>query len=112
MPRALVFLAVAAVLNLGFVTYFGFRRQEAGSLHQIGDALEATALAVVAAAVILVLLHQIRADTPTNAIVGMLAVNAVPVSFGVSVANHILAPRESRTGAEDGDRTAAGSHPA
>ena len=111
MPRALVFLAVAYVLNLGFVTYFGFRRQEAGSLHQAGDALEATALAVVAAAVTLILLHQIRADTPTNAIVGMLAVNAVPVSFGVSVANHILAPRASRSepgAGEGGEQGAAG----
>ncbi len=48
--RALLFLAVAYVLNLGCVTWAGFRRQEPGGLHRLADALEATALAVVAAA--------------------------------------------------------------
>ena len=95
--RALLFLAVAYVLNLGFVTWSGFHRQEEGSLQHLADALEATALAVVAAAVTLILLHQIQADHPLGVVVGRLAINTVPISLGISVANHILPAGASRT---------------
>lgn len=109
MPRALLFLLVAYLLNLGFGTYFGFRRQEPGSSHEFGDALEATALALVASGVTLVLLHQIQFDAPLDVIVGRLAVTAVPVSLGVSVANHILAPRASRTEPDEGEKESHGN---
>ena len=95
--RALLFLAVAYALNLGFVSWAGFRRQEQGSRHPFGDALEATALALAAAALTLVLLHRVQLDHPLGAVVGRLAVNAVPISLGVSIANHILAAGASRT---------------
>jgi putative integral membrane protein (TIGR02587 family) len=108
MPRALLFLAIAYALNLGFVSYFGFRKGEPGSLHRFGDALEATALAVVASAVTLTLLHQIRADQPLDVLVGRVAVNTVPVSLGVSVANHILAPRASRAEPAPGEKEPEG----
>jgi putative integral membrane protein (TIGR02587 family) len=91
--RALVFLAVAYGLNLGFVAWAGFRRREAGPadhLRAVADALDATALAIVAAAATLVLLHQIQLDHPPGVIVGRIAVNAVPISLGVAIANHIL----------------------
>lgn len=101
MARALVFLAVAYAVNLALVSYAGFRRQEPGSFHRYTDALEATALAVVASAVTLILLHQIRADQPLGVAVGRIAVNTVPVSFGVSVANQILA-RNAANGEEGG----------
>lgn len=92
MPQALLFLSFAYVVNLGFVAFTGFRRHEPGSIHRFGDALEATALAAVAAAVTLILLHQIQAAHPLDVIVGRIAVETVPISFGVSIANHILAP--------------------
>ena len=109
MPRALLFLLVAYLLNLGFGTYFGFHRQEPGSAHEFGDAVEATALALVAAGVTLVLLHQIQFDDPLDVIVGRLSVTAVPVSLGVSVANHILAPHASRTEPEEGEKESHGN---
>jgi putative integral membrane protein (TIGR02587 family) len=101
MTRALLFLALSYVLNLAFVLFTGFRVREAGSHRPYGDALEATALAIVAAASTLTLIHQITPDLTLNAIVGRIAVCALPVSLGVSIANHILAPRESRTGSPD-----------
>ncbi len=95
--RALILLAIAYALNLAFVTWAGFRRQEAGSKRPFGDALEATAIALVTAAVILVLLHQLQTDHPLGVIVGRLAVNAVPISLGIGIANHILGTGASRT---------------
>ena len=108
--RALLFLAVAYALNLGFVSWAGFRRREHGSHHPFGDALEATALAIVAAAITLLLLHQIQADHPLGVVVGRLAVNAVPISLGVSIANHVLAAA-SRTGPAEGEAPVATPEP-
>lgn len=102
MPRALLFLVTAYVINLGFVAFAGFHRREAGSHRPFGDALEATAVAIVATTVTLALLHQLRPGQPLDVIVGRIAVDTLPVSLGVSIANHILAPRETRLGAEDG----------
>lgn len=101
MPRALVILALAYVLNLAYVLFTGFRMREAGSHRPFGDALEATALAVIAAAITLILLHQITREHPINVVIGRIAVGALPVSLGVSIANHILAPQESRTSSPD-----------
>jgi uncharacterized membrane protein len=61
---ALVFLACSYALNVGFVAFAGFHRDEPGSVRPAGDALEATALAIVAAAVSLALLRQIEPARP------------------------------------------------
>jgi putative integral membrane protein (TIGR02587 family) len=101
MSRALLILALSYLLNLAFVLFTGFRMREAGSHRPYGDALEATALAILAAGITLTLIHQITLDQPLNVVVGRIAVGAFPVSLGVSIANHILAPRETRTGPTD-----------
>ncbi len=102
--KALVFLICAYALNLAFVTFAGFHREEPGSLRPVGDALEATALAIVAAAASLALLHQIEWDLPTNVVIGRIAINTLPISIGVSIANHLLGRRETRSGAGSGER--------
>ena len=104
MARALVFLAVAYGLNLAFVAFAGFRRGEAGSVRPLTDALEATALAILAAAATLALLAQLRPGEPLDVLLGRIAVDAVPVSLGISIANHILAPHATRTDAGAGER--------
>ena len=109
MPRALLFLGLAYAVNLGFVTFAGFRRGEPGSLRAFEDALEATALAAVGAAVTLILLHQVQTSQPLDVIVGRIAVDTLPVSLGVSVANHILSPRAGRTEPGEGERQDAGA---
>ncbi len=108
MPHALVFLLLAYALNFGFVAFAGFRGGEAGSHHPFGDALEATALAAVAAAVTLALLHQLAPGDPLDVVVGRIAVETVPISLGISVANHILAPRETRIGPGEGEKAPGG----
>jgi putative integral membrane protein (TIGR02587 family) len=108
MPRALLFVALAYVINLGFVAFTGFHRQEAGSHRPFGDALEATAVAIVATTMTLLLLHQLHTGHPLDVVVGRIAVDAMPVSLGVSIANHILAPRETRTESSARDGEASG----
>lgn len=102
--KSLVFLVCAFGLNLGFVTFAGFHREEPGSLRPVGDALEATALAIVAAAGTLALLHQIEWETPLNVAVGRIAVDTLPISIGVSIANHLLGRDDTRTAAGEGER--------
>jgi putative integral membrane protein (TIGR02587 family) len=105
MPRAVLFVALAYLINLAFVAFAGFHRQERGSHRPFSDALVATSVAIVATAVTLLLLNQLKVDHPLDVIVGRIAIDALPVSLGVSIANHILAPRETRTRSdgEDGD---------
>jgi putative integral membrane protein (TIGR02587 family) len=98
MPHALGFVAVAYIVNLGFVTVTGFRGQRPGSRHAATEALEATGLAVTVALVTLALLHQIHTELPLDVVVGRIAVEMLPISLGVSVAHLILAPRENRLG--------------
>ena len=94
MPHALAFLGLAYALNFGIVAFAGFRGREAGARCPFGDALEATALAVVTSAVTLSLLHRLSpSQLPLEVVIGRIPVDAVPVSSGVSLANHILAPR-------------------
>ncbi|MDQ4100001.1 MAG: TIGR02587 family membrane protein, partial [Chloroflexota bacterium] len=88
--HTLAFLAIAYLVNLLFIIFAGFRRQEIGSSRPFADAAEATALALLASAVTLVLLDQLERDQPLNVTLGMIAIDAMPVAFGVSVANHIL----------------------
>lgn len=98
MPRALAFIGLAYLLNLAFVSVTGFRGRKAGSRHPLTEALEATGMAVIAAVVLLTLLHQILPGMPLDVLVGRIAVDMLPISLGVSVAHQILAPNDSRTG--------------
>jgi putative integral membrane protein (TIGR02587 family) len=111
MPRALAFVGCAYAVNLAFVTVMGFRGRAPGAGHPLTEALEATGLAVVAAAATLALLYQIRPGSPLDVVVGRIAVDMLPISLGVSVAHLILAPRETRLGSEDGGAGGDGGAP-
>lgn len=109
MPRAIAFVVIAYAINLAFVTVTGFRGRTPGARHPLTEALEATGLAVIASAVTLTLLNQIRPDSPLDVVIGRIAVDMLPISLGVSVAHLILAPRETRLGDEDGGDSQSGS---
>ena len=57
MLHALIFVGIAYVLNLAFVTVMGFRGRTPGARYSLTEALEATGLAVIAGAVTLTLLN-------------------------------------------------------
>lgn len=104
MPRTLLFVGIAYLVNLLFIVFAGFRRQEAGSRRPLGDAAEATALALVVSAVSLILLDQLERDQPLNVTLGLIAVDAMPVAFGISVANHLLGRDRSRADPGEDER--------
>jgi putative integral membrane protein (TIGR02587 family) len=116
-PRVLVLLGVAYLLNLACVVWAGFRRGDGGVLHLLSDALDATALALVTSAIILALLAQIGPGEPIGVMLGQIVVNAIPVSLGIAIANHLVARAESRAesgpGSDDseGERLLAGASP-
>ncbi|MDQ3695787.1 MAG: TIGR02587 family membrane protein [Chloroflexota bacterium] len=95
--QVLVLLAVAYVLNLGGICWAGFRQGEGGGAQLLADALEATALAIVSAGLLLVLLNRIRLGDPAGVIAGRLAVAAVPISLGIAIANHLIPRNDTRT---------------
>lgn len=109
MPRVLTFVGVAYLVNLLFIVFAGFRKAEAGSRRPLGDALEATALALIASAVSLALLHQLEWGQPLNVTLGLIAVDAMPVAFGISVANHLLGREEGRAEPREGERAEGGA---
>jgi putative integral membrane protein (TIGR02587 family) len=98
-PQVLIFIAATYVTNLGFVFFTGFRRGDQGSRHAVrpfGDALETTALAILATAITLMLLWQLKPGQALDTVIGRIAVDAFPLGLGAAIANHILTPEMSR----------------
>lgn len=105
MPRALIFIAATYSTNLGFVFFTGFRRHDQGgghARHPFGDALETTALAILATAATLALLWQLKPGQSLDVIVGRIAVDAFPLGLGAAIANHILSPGMTRSSGDSG----------
>ncbi len=104
MPRMLIFIGVTYLANLGFVFFTGFRRDDEGSKHAVrpfSDALEATALAIVATAVTLLLIWQIKPGQSIDVVLGRIAVNTLPLGIGAAIANQILTPNVTRSADDD-----------
>ncbi|MPZ22891.1 MAG: TIGR02587 family membrane protein [Dehalococcoidia bacterium] len=99
----LAFFAVVFGLNAALAHISGFKEQT--TFHTtIVDAVEAMAIGIVAAGIVLVILGRITADTPVETATGRLLIVSIPFSLGVSLANILLRPRgESRLG-DDGEK--------
>ena len=100
--KLLALLAVAFLANLGLTYAAGFRREQ-GFAASVEQAVEVVAVGIAAAAVTLLTLNRIRLDHPIDSIVGMIVVQAAPLSIGASVANEIFGRRGGRSGDDDGD---------
>lgn len=104
--KLLTFLAVALLANFGLSYAAGFKRQSTFATH-IDEAIDAVAVGIVGSAVMLLVLNQIRFDEPLDVVLGKIALEAVPLSIGASVANQVFGRRDgekSRQGEENGDR--------
>jgi putative integral membrane protein (TIGR02587 family) len=102
--KLMLFLAAALVANLGLVHVAGFKREHTlGST--VNQAFDAVAVGLVSAAVVLTILNQIRPEDPLESILGRIALQAVPLSIGASVANQVFGTHgeRSRNGGENGD---------
>ncbi|MBA2277053.1 MAG: TIGR02587 family membrane protein [Chloroflexia bacterium] len=102
--RVLLFVGIAFLVNLLFIVFAGFRSGEAGARRPLGDALEATAIALVTSGVSLALVHQFELGQPLNVTLGLIAVDAMPIAFGISVANHLLGQEQGRDQPGEGER--------
>lgn len=70
------------------------------------DAVEAVALAVLIAWVLLFALQEIRFDTPLREMLGKVVYEAMPIGIGIALASHFL--RQDRTAEDDGGESTDG----
>jgi putative integral membrane protein (TIGR02587 family) len=102
--KLLIFLGLAFVANPGLTYAAGFKRRSTFGT-TVNQAMDAVAVGIVAATIMLLLLNQIRLSEPLDSIVGKIVVQAVPLSIGASVANQIFGKRgeKSRQGESHGE---------
>lgn len=102
--KLLVFLGLAFIANLGLTYAAGFKRRSTFGT-TVNQAVDAVAVGIVAATIMLLLLNQIRLSEPLDSIVGKIVVQAVPLSIGASIANQIFSTRgeKSRQGESHGE---------
>jgi putative integral membrane protein (TIGR02587 family) len=85
LPLALLIVMMIPVL-LGLEYYTGFK-DATTLLDEVADAAVAYGVGLVASAVVLGLLNLINTDEPLSSIIGKIALQAVPASFGAMLAN-------------------------
>ena len=89
--RLLVILLVSFAINWMLSRFAGFRQEDAGvQLGAATDALEAMAIGVVASAVTLMVLGEVRPGLPLDTMLGMIVLESIPFSLGVSIASGLL----------------------
>ena len=94
--KLLVLLAIASVIVVGYITLSGFRPERTW-LDRVVDAFETMGIAIVAAFIALLVLGRITLETSARDAAGQVALETIPVAFGVSVA------RTQLSGAGDED---------
>jgi putative integral membrane protein (TIGR02587 family) len=94
-------LAVTYLINLGSVSWVGFRSGNGGLVQALSDALDATALALVSAGLVLALLDRIGPGDPLSSDIGRILQSAIPFSLGIAIANHLLPRGDTRVESED-----------
>lgn len=83
------FFVVACAANLGLNFVAGFKRER--EFHAtVSQTIDAVAIGIVAATAMLFVLNRIRPGDPLDSIVGMVLIQAVPLSIGASVANEVF----------------------
>lgn len=87
--KQLAFVPVGLAANFAFSYVAGFKR-ERGPGAALQQAVETVAVGIVAATLMLLVLNRIQPSDPLQSILGMIVIQAVPLSIGASVANEIL----------------------
>ena len=95
--KILGLFAVGFVVVIGYTALTGFRRESTWT-EVIIDSIESMGIAVVLAATALFVLGRIDVGTGLRDAVGKVALEAIPIAFGASVASGQLSPS-----GEDGD---------
>jgi len=105
--KIVVLLGVAFVVVVGYSALSGFRRDRTWAALLV-DSVETMGIAAVVSTVALLLLGRIGAETGLRDAVGKIALEMIPVAFGVSLAGAQLAsPDDAPEDAEDQGSTVA-----
>jgi putative integral membrane protein (TIGR02587 family) len=104
--HAVLLVVLSLALALAFVLVIGFRDQERpGTLGYVAEAVDAVGIAIVVTALTLLVLGRIGPGDDLDVVAGRIAIQLVPVTLGVSIANHLL-PRAGGRVTGEGDRDA------
>ena len=88
--KIVVLLAVSFVVVIGYSAVSGFRRERSWT-ELLVDSLETMGIAMIVSTVALLLLGRIGPDVGLRDAIGKVALEAIPVAFGVSLASSQLA---------------------
>lgn len=104
-PRlALVaFLVAAFVINVALAHLSGFRRTEETLASDVAQAVEAMAVGVLLSLAVLATLGRFDGGMSMSGVLGMVAVQVVPLSLGAMVANLVFDPSSDRVHGDDDD---------
>jgi putative integral membrane protein (TIGR02587 family) len=103
MAHALILVGLSVGLSLVFVATIGFRENEPPGWREIlAETIDAIGISIVVTVITLFMLGKIDFTTSLDITLGRIAIELLPVSLGVAIANHILPRQEDRQGqAED-----------
>ena len=103
--KLLPFLGIGFGANVALNYAAGFKRERTWR-DSIIEAVETMAVGIVAACAMLLVLNRIRPGDPLDSILGMIVVQAVPLSIGASVANELFGRRgeKRREGNSEGPK--------
>ncbi|NEP19371.1 MAG: TIGR02587 family membrane protein [Leptolyngbya sp. SIO4C1] len=97
-PRLIAALLITLIVVYLLSQTEGFRKARATTEREaIGDAIEAVALGLVCAALMLVILRQVTFETRLSEALGKIIFESVPFSLGVALANQFLRENEDST---------------
>lgn len=97
----IIILVVGYLLNVGYCYYSGFKGKPARQMPWL-DALESFGVGLVASTITLCLIDQITNQMSFNVIVSCIALEAVPASFGASLAKSQLSASNNEDDLTDG----------
>ena len=105
--KLLVLLAIGFAVVVGFNALAGFRRDRT-RLELLVDSIEAMGLSVIVAAVALAVLGRLDPALGLPAMVGRIAIETIPVAFGMSLAATVMGQPSGDQGGPGRDPTSLG----
>jgi putative integral membrane protein (TIGR02587 family) len=90
--QLLAFVGVALIANLGLTYAAGFKLESTFGT-TIDETVDAVAVGIIGATIMLATLNQIRPGDPLDSVLAKIVIQAVPLSIGASVANQVFGAR-------------------
>ena len=104
-PRLLAILLSTLLVTYLLSSTAGFRKAEAATAREaFGDAVEAIALGVICAAIMLISLRQVTLETQLSEAIGKIILESLPFSLGVALSNQFLADIENSDNQNKSDK--------